>query len=78
MPVLLDSPLDQLVEFVRAKGEGVAEFPIAGIRPGKLDAALVAAVQPAFEQVADVTAHLCRIGLEHGLDVAHRHWGMLP
>ena len=49
----------------------MTEFAVARIGPGKLDAALVAAVEPAFEQVADMAAHLGRIGLEHGLHVAH-------
>src|SRR5262245_55476993 len=71
MPILLACALDQLVEVVSAEAERVTKCAIAGIGPCKLDTTLVASVQPTFEQVADMPAHLRRIGFEHGLDVAH-------
>ena len=71
MVVFDDRAFDQLVELVGAEDGSARQPAVTGVGPGELDAAFVAPVEPAFEQVGDVPAHLVRIGLEHGLDIGH-------
>jgi hypothetical protein len=80
LAVLLGRTLDQLVELVGSEDGGVPEPAVACVGPGELDAAVMAAVEPTFEQMADVTAHHRRVGLHRVLGVGHdRGWlGLWP
>jgi hypothetical protein len=69
--ILLRGALDQIVELIGPEGERVPQFAVASIRPRQLDAALVAAVKPAFKEVTDMPAHLRCIRFEHRLHVTH-------
>lgn len=69
--VLGDGALYQLVKLVGAEGHGVAQPAILRIAPAKFDPTFVAAVQPSFEQVAEMAAHLYGLRLELGADVGH-------
>ena len=71
--VLGERTLDQLVELVGAEDGGMLELAVAPVGPGEFDAPVMAAVEPALEQMADMPAHHRRIGLDHGRDVAHVH-----
>ena len=73
--VLGDGALDQLVQLIGAEDRRMLEPAIAPVGPRELDAPVLAAVEPALEQVADMAAHLHRIWLDHWLNVGHVHQG---